>query len=186
MLIILLNILISILLSFSLMSMELPVKNQPSCLNRAVKNSKRLNLIVGGNTILHRAAKNGCTDLVIELINEYAHDPDVRNWQGCTPLMMAAQNGHLDIVKFFLEVAKASLYLRDNDGASAQHYASRQFLVMHYLGERWHLPAPVLKIDPKTGLLKKVLLKRQKEVIDLLEKSPPKHVNRYSSGDALQ
>uniref|UniRef100_A0A8C5IF51 Uncharacterized protein n=1 Tax=Junco hyemalis TaxID=40217 RepID=A0A8C5IF51_JUNHY len=55
-----------------------------------------------GNTALHIAALAGQQDVVRELVN-YGANVNAQSQKGFTPLYMAAQENHLEVVKFLLE-----------------------------------------------------------------------------------
>ena len=51
------------------------------------------------NTALHRASERGSVDLVTLLIDVADADPALTNAVGNTPLMIACENGHVDVVQ---------------------------------------------------------------------------------------
>src|SRR3990172_2019173 len=55
---------------------------------------------------LRRAAKAGDIGLVMALLDGGA-DPDARDWQGLTPLLLAAQNGHRAVAELLIEKGAA-------------------------------------------------------------------------------
>lgn len=73
---------------------------------------------VDGNNALHRMAKKGSLDDVIELINQ-GINPNSRNINGDTALRFAAENGHIDIVKYLIEDAGVDVNSANNDGTTA-------------------------------------------------------------------
>lgn len=81
--------------------------------------------IAYGNMKLLDYAATGDVYRVRELLRTRAdinaHDP-----AGKTPLMMASQNGHIQIVKLLLE-AGANPRLTDNMGLDAKYYALQSF-----------------------------------------------------------
>ena len=61
-----------------------------------------------GTTPIHRAAKNGQTEIVKVLAPLTAH-PNAPNRDGMTPIYLAACNGHLEIVKFLEQLKLAKM-----------------------------------------------------------------------------
>ena len=56
------------------------------------------------NTALHRAAERGSVELVSLLIDVADADPALTNAAGNTPLMIACENGYVDVVQVSLSV----------------------------------------------------------------------------------
>jgi ankyrin repeat protein len=125
-----------------------------SCLRRAIQSNAQLasalvehgaNLgeMLGNypdNGILHDLAMNGACDLMMQALRHYAGDPQnperIADWRliktllneneikGCSPLHLAAERGHADMVKLLIEYS-ASVTLVDNEtnNWTALHYA---------------------------------------------------------------
>ena len=75
-----------------------------------------------GTTPLHRAARDGDTNLVKVLITNHA-DINAKERDGRTPLHWAALNGHLDVVNLLL-VNGAAVDAMENDGKTPMHCAA--------------------------------------------------------------
>ena len=71
---------------------------------------------------LVRAAAQGQTDIVQELLNKYADKVDAKS-SGKTCLQVASHQGHLELVSLLLS-RSASLEVADDDGDTALHYAA--------------------------------------------------------------
>ncbi|XP_041467272.1 putative ankyrin repeat protein RF_0381 [Lytechinus variegatus] len=75
-----------------------------------------------GWTALHRAAKNGHTDVIEYLICKGAEVNKEDNY-GFTALHRAANNGHIDVIKYLISEG-AEFNKVDNDGLTALHHAA--------------------------------------------------------------
>ena len=71
---------------------------------------------------LYKACFTGQAREVRRLLSEGA-DVNNADEQGCTPLMAASQNGHVEIVDMLL-AAQANANAANNDGQTALHMAS--------------------------------------------------------------
>ena len=72
-------------------------------------------------TVLHIAANRGRKDIA-ELLLAHGADINAPDWEMITPLMGAALNGHLDMVKFLVSKG-ANLKARDKAGDDVLEYA---------------------------------------------------------------
>ena len=78
-----------------------------------------------GSHILHLAAYRGCTSTVQCIIDEFGVSPEIRTAESeCSPLILAARNGHLDVVAYLVEQCNVDVNGVDSDGATALHKAS--------------------------------------------------------------
>ncbi|XP_046550763.1 ankyrin-1-like [Haliotis rubra] len=77
-----------------------------------------------GNNILHLTSLNGQLDMVKHIVSQNIVDINVRGRYACTPLMVAAKRGYVDVFRFLMsEGSKASL--ADASGDNTLHLASR-------------------------------------------------------------
>ncbi|EED13813.1 ankyrin, putative [Talaromyces stipitatus ATCC 10500] len=75
-----------------------------------------------GSSALHLASHLGLTKLVAEFVKEGVN-PDVKDANGVTPLMLAADHGNVDVAKVLIE-AGASVSSVDNTGRSLLYKAT--------------------------------------------------------------
>ncbi|XVF72512.1 hypothetical protein PTKIN_Ptkin12aG0127000 [Pterospermum kingtungense] len=71
-----------------------------------------------GRTPIHIAASYGCTE-VIRFCLSAGGNPEVLDVNRCSPLHLAAQEGHLDAVECLLEASKYSKYALNKQGKTA-------------------------------------------------------------------
>jgi ankyrin repeat protein len=71
------------------------------------------------------AATNGRTLICHKLLKKSPSIAKLKNAKGQTPLMVAAEGGHLDIVKLLLEGYKVNVTEKDNDNRTALDYANK-------------------------------------------------------------
>ena len=76
------------------------------------------------------AAQEGQLEVLQYLVQEADGSLDLGACEGMTPLLSAAEAGHLDIIKFIVDKqGKTALMATTNDGATAFHYAAGEGLV---------------------------------------------------------
>ena len=75
-----------------------------------------------GSTPIHWAALNNFKE-VVECLYEVIEDKNPKNSLGQTPLHMSAKNGHVDIVRFFVDKDKNSQFVFDQFGKSPMDLA---------------------------------------------------------------
>lgn len=68
----------------------------------------------GGNTALHVASQNGYLN-VVSCLKDAGAALDIKNGNDCTPLVLACQQGHYDIVEYFLECGASFRMIRKSD-----------------------------------------------------------------------
>ena len=93
-----------------------------------------------GKTPLYYAAVHGILPCVKALIGKYKASVDQPTNTLFTPLMAAVFYNRLPVVRFLLKVAKANPQLKDKDGNTIVHFASRHMSILNYLLNE-HYPA---------------------------------------------
>ena len=78
--------------------------------------------LANGACFLHLAAQLGHTEVAQVLVKDGGYEVDCRDEAGITPMMLAAQEGHLDLVEWLL-INKASYVAQAKSGAAAVHEA---------------------------------------------------------------
>lgn len=78
--------------------------------------------------LLHNACKIGSFQKA-SLLLKFGANPNKKNASGETPLMVASENGELEIIKLLLDQPKTLIDEQDNYGYTA---------LMHALGDRWN------------------------------------------------
>lgn len=74
-----------------------------------------------GETAVHKATKGGLTAFVAELI-KYGAVPDYADVDGVTPIMIAVQFGHAELVAIFISLGeRVNFANRTRDGATLLH-----------------------------------------------------------------
>lgn len=113
--------------------LHVAVRLQNTKLIRAALRDRGLDIDALGTygwTALHEAASCGYQDIVVLLLENGA-DPNIQDSvQRCTPIHLAAKNGHLEVVMSLVRCG-ARLDLRNAEGKIPQNYADdecREFL----------------------------------------------------------
>ena len=78
-----------------------------------------------GEVCLHEASHKGYPAIVILLLAAGANVDKQEDYDGWTPLIMAANNGKIEVVKELLK-AGANKKLKDNDGKTAYDLARKE------------------------------------------------------------
>ena len=71
-------------------------------------------MILGGGTPVHYAAFEGYTH-VGQILLDVGSDPNEIDDDSITPLILAAQLGHTDMVKFLLDAPRSQIWQRDTE-----------------------------------------------------------------------
>lgn len=80
-----------------------------------------------GNTALHYAAMNGITEIVSDMLSAHVLK-NKTNQLGCTPLMLAAKNGHDAVVELLLDA------LSDHNAADHENRTALFYSVLGVVG----------------------------------------------------
>jgi hypothetical protein len=81
---------------------------------------------IGGQTLLHLAAKLGHDDIIRILIGETSHATRLINARGQIPLLCAIEAGSTSTASILMEHDPLSLTCKDSIGSSVFHYATEQ------------------------------------------------------------
>lgn len=111
-----------------------------------------------GNTLLHMVCQPGCDDdeaAITRQLIEAGLEVDAVNWDGCTPLSLACEAGHMDRVRVLVD-AGADIHTRDRVGGTLLHQASKAPApapeVLAYLLEAHSLEPDGMDADGRTPL----------------------------------
>ncbi|KAK8509461.1 hypothetical protein V6N12_001470 [Hibiscus sabdariffa] len=77
------------------------------------------------DTPLHIAAKEGCIGFAMEIINLKPSFAKKLNQQGLSPIHLAVQNGHKELVLRFLEIDKDLVRVKGKEGETPLHHISK-------------------------------------------------------------
>ena len=77
-------------------------------------------------TVLHRAVRQGNTEVVKRILGHGKDNIDVKNKDGQTPLYLAAENGLFDIVWILAKEFQADASVKDNKGETALSVAAKK------------------------------------------------------------
>lgn len=130
-----------------------------------------------GNSLLCCAATNGnvnITKLVLREVLKQKLPVDHKNMHGLTPLLLAAQGGHINVAKMLVSTGKASITIRDLD-----HFmTAEQWMKQSGL----YLPQEIAFLSPKSRHRRKNATKSLFEsVMDLESESSPNIFTLQSS-----
>ena len=73
--------------------------------------------------LLHLAAREGWTNIIIDLITKYNCDTNCKDSHGRTPLYYAVLNNRLEVAKYLVNEQHCDPMTRDNDGDTLLHIA---------------------------------------------------------------
>jgi len=100
-------------------------------LTKTLGSKRKMKLLFNTKLSLHQAAQSGNIEAVRHMcsisggVNEYDTQHET------TPLILACQEGHLDIVRYLVEQAKADINATSRNGRYSYHIRKLQF--HHYL-----------------------------------------------------
>ncbi|KAK8481232.1 hypothetical protein V6N12_037161 [Hibiscus sabdariffa] len=77
------------------------------------------------DTPLHIASKEGCIGFAMEIMNLKPSFARKLNHQGLSPIHLAVQNGHKELVLRFVEIDKDLVRVRGKEGETVLHYISK-------------------------------------------------------------
>ncbi|CAF3320559.1 unnamed protein product [Rotaria sp. Silwood2] len=127
-------------------------------------------------TVLHLACKTTMEHFVEYLIKHLKADYTLPNGNGDWPLSIAAEYGHLSIVKFLRKLPNSKLNVANKDKQTPMHLATKNqhLLVVHYL-ILWGADHEALDLSGKTSLdLARSIVAKTKE--DIIKKNKLIHL----------
>lgn len=131
--------------------------------------SKEFKGAFNANHELLKAAKEGNLARIKEVCDAGAYI-EARNNNGVSAIILAANNGHLDIVKYLAEEKNANIEARSNDGKSALMWAARwghTEVVKYFLDIGCRID--ILDVDGMSALMLGVLA-GARDIVELLIK----------------
>ncbi len=118
---------------------------------------------------LQVACQQGDLKKVKELVNKKNPGLYTVDVHGQTPLMIAAQHGHLAIVDYFIKEMRANTLVKDKSGRTVYYYAAAFPAIVARLKEAANVSKDEIERKGK-DLLKKVLTKKIKQQMPKAEK----------------
>ena len=79
-----------------------------------------------GDSLVHRAAREGHVDVIRALVGDYGLDADGRTESGETPLYRAAREGHVDVIRALVGDYGADVNGRTESGETPLYRAARE------------------------------------------------------------
>lgn len=122
------------IVSFEIIS--LCYKTDPTLqeVQQAMEKMKDINSLIDGQPLLNYACRNNWSFEICKHLLSKNPNPNIKGWEGLTPLHYAARNGNLDLVMLLTE-SQADLSSVDSKGKSPLHYAaeSGNLLLLKFL-----------------------------------------------------